>query len=224
MAAQLEAAASIVLVREVGDAPRGHLLGCRAGGQERLAQPRLAGDERLAVKQLPQRVQPALGLAGERVPEALVAVDGRVDLVARVVILEDDGDPAHLRQPAHGSARVGGHQVREVGRALGRGEPQAHVDVPVGRHVARGHEPQRRDRLVQLGVEDRPERVEDVGGVRHAPLSTSCASSWAAGVPPFESWSSAGTSTSYSFAALRPRIFFFDSVVKAGKSENVSSG
>ena len=66
VSAQLEAAASVVLVREVGDAPRGHLLGRRAGGQQRLAQPRLARDERLAAEQLAQRVELALGLAGER--------------------------------------------------------------------------------------------------------------------------------------------------------------
>ena len=129
-----------------------------------------------------RRVQLALGLAGEGARERLAAPDRAVDLVARVVVLEDDGDLADLRQPAHGVACVGGHEEREVRRALRRRQPEPDVDVPVGRHVARGDEPQRRDRLVELGVVDRPERVEDVRAVCHAPLSTSWASSRAAGV------------------------------------------
>ena len=129
---------------------------------------------------------------GNASAEPLAAPDGGVDLVARVVVLEDDGDLADLRQPAHGVARVGGHEEGEVGRALRRRQPQPDVDVAAGRHVARGDEPQRRDRLVELGVIDRAERVEDVRAVCHAAPSTSCASSWAAGVPPLASWSSAG--------------------------------
>ena len=129
--AQRDAAPRVRLVGEVGHAQRDDLLGRGARRQQRLAQPRLARDERLAAEQLAQGVQPALGLAGEGLRERRAAADGGVDLVPGVVVLEDDRDLADPGQPAHGVARVGGHEVREVRRALRRRQPQPHVDVAV---------------------------------------------------------------------------------------------
>ena len=65
--AQLEAATRAGIAWEVGHPARSHLLGRRAAGQQLLAEPRLARDERLALEQLAQRVELTLGLAGEGV-------------------------------------------------------------------------------------------------------------------------------------------------------------
>ena len=121
------------VVGKVGHAPGGDLLRRRAARQQRLAHTGLPRDEGLALKQLAQGVELALGLPRKGLPESLAPPDRSVDLIARVVVLEDDRDVADLRQPAHGVACVGGHEVREVRRALRRRQPQPDVDVPLGR-------------------------------------------------------------------------------------------
>ena len=63
---------------------------------------------------------------GNAPAKPLAARERGVDLVAGVVVLEHDRHLAHLRQPAHGVARVGRHQEREVRRALRRRQAQAH--------------------------------------------------------------------------------------------------
>ena len=77
------------------------------------------------------------------------------------MVLEDDGDLADLRQPAHGGARVGCHEEREVGRALRRRKPQRDLDVAVLGHDQGADEAERGDRLVELRVVDRAQRLED---------------------------------------------------------------
>ena len=128
---------------------------------------------------------------GNASENALAAVDRGVDLRARVVVLEDDVHRP-VRDGADGGGRVRRHQEREVRRALRRGEPQAHRHV-VAVHDAGADEAERGDRLVELRVVDRAQRLEDPGAQVHAGPSTSCASSWAAGSP--AAWNSAGTST-----------------------------
>ena len=67
LAAQLEAASRVwKVLRQVLDAARRNLLGGGAVVEERLAQPRLARDQRLAQEQLAQRAQVVVdGLARE---------------------------------------------------------------------------------------------------------------------------------------------------------------
>ena len=216
LAAELEAPSGVgKVVGQVDYAARRNLLGGGAVVEERLAQPRLARDQRLAQEQLAERAEVVVdGLTRERAGEALAAPDRGVDLLACVVVLELDRHVADLGQPAHDLARVGCHQEREVRRALWRGQPQDDLDIAVGADLARGHEPEPGDRLIELGVVNLGERVDDALA-RHAD-STSCASSFAAGVPPFFSCSSAGTSMSYSLAAFSPMIFFLVSVVGCG--------
>ena len=97
----------------------------RRRGEQLLAQPRLARDQRLAREQLAQRLQVVVvGLAGERAREALAARERRVDLLAGVVILQLDRDAVHARHRPHRAAGVGGHQEGEVGSALRRGQAQ----------------------------------------------------------------------------------------------------
>ena len=179
-------------------------------------QPPLARHQRLALKQRPQRVQLAPGLARERVAERAAATDGGVDLVPRVVILELD---QHLPQPRDALQRgpgVGGHQEGEVRRALRRREPQPHRHVTVVGHDQGADEAERGDRLVELRVVDRPERFKDSGTEVHpTPTALSSEAGSSAGTFPR---SSAGTSTPYSLAALRPRILRLPSMSSRGKS------
>ena len=66
----------------------------QTAGKQALAHACLTGDQRLAPEQLAQGVQRALGLARERVGELTAARERRVDLGARVVILEHDAHAA----------------------------------------------------------------------------------------------------------------------------------
>ena len=92
--------------------------------------------------------------------------------------------------------------------------PQAHRHVTAG-HDAGADEAERGDRLVELRVVDRPERREDSGAQAHpgtpTALSADAGSSAGTGAR-----SSSGTSTPYSLAALRPRIFFLPSTPRRG--------
>src|SRR5262249_50333083 len=138
----------------------------------------------LTREQQPQSLETVvLSLAGERACEPFAPCQRRVDLLARVVILELHTYGAHAGQPAHGAARVGCHQEREVRRALRRWKPQGHEDIPSRIHLTRADEPKRCDRLVELWVMDGAERVEDALAERRHAVSTSCASSFAPGVP-----------------------------------------
>jgi len=123
-----------------------------------------------------------LRLARKRPGEPSSSRHGGVDLVAGVVVLQPDLDPADVGQPAHDIARVGCHQIREVGSALRRREPEHDLDVADGRHLTGRHEPERGDRLVELGIVDLAQRLQDARSGVHAE-STSCASSLAAGSP-----------------------------------------
>jgi hypothetical protein len=181
--AQVQAPPGVGVVGEVCDAARGDLLGRRAIRQQRLAQPRLAGDKRFALKELAQGVQLiVVGLARKRPRETFAARDCGVDLLAGVVVLQPDFDPADVRQPAHDVARVGCHQVRKVGSALRRRQPEQDLHVATGGHLTGGHEPKRGDWLIELGIVDIAQRLEDARPGVHGE-STSCASSFAAGVP-----------------------------------------
>ena len=77
--AQLEAAPRVRVVGQVGDAPRGHLLGGRPAGEQRLAQTGLAGHAAPCAGTARAGVQLAPGLAGEglartRSPRATAAL------------------------------------------------------------------------------------------------------------------------------------------------------
>ena len=86
-------------------------------------------------------------------------VDRGVDLRARVVVLELDSTPsAHPGTRSDRGPGVGGHQEREVRRALRRRKPQAHRHIARIGHDAGADEAERGDRLVELRVVDRPER------------------------------------------------------------------
>src|SRR5256885_11120747 len=137
-------------------------------------------------------------------------------LVLGVAVRQLDFDPSDGRKQSHDVARVGCDQVREVWSALRRRQPQQDLHVAAGRYLTRDHEPKRGDRLIELGIVDLAQRLEDAFSGIHAE-STSCASSLAAGVPASSGIrNSSGTSIPYSLAALRPRIFLFPSVVSRG--------
>ena len=97
--------------REVGDAQRRDRLRRRAVAEQGLAHPRLAGDQRLALEQLAQRVQrrPSVspGNASAKPPPRATR---RVDLGARVVVLEHDArrsrPPATDSTAARASAAI----------------------------------------------------------------------------------------------------------------------
>ena len=91
---------------------------------------RLAGEQRLALEQLAQRVEVAGRLARERLVEAVAARDRGVDLLARVVVLEHDGDLADLRQPAHGGAASAAIRNAKFGAHCGVGSRRRTATSP----------------------------------------------------------------------------------------------
>ena len=170
-------------VRQVRDAPRDDRLGRRAIVEQRADRPApggpaapCAGTARAA------RRGPPRSRRGTPRRTSSPRADRGVDLRARVVVLEHDRHLAHVRQPAHGGARVGCHQVREVRCALRRRQAEADVDVPLRRHDAGADEAERGDRLVELRVVDRSERREDARLQAHAQPSTPTAAAGSAAV------------------------------------------
>ena len=157
---------------DVAHAHVGDLVEAVAGGDELVAEAPLAGGERLALEQGPQGLQAALGLVRERAGEAAVRLDRGVDLGGGEVVLQLDSDRAGAADTEQGRARVGHHQVGEVGRAEVGRQPQAHGDrVAVDHDV--GHEAEVGQRLVELGVPDACEGVQDLRVRDHAGLSGS---------------------------------------------------
>ena len=145
---------------------------------------------------------------------------------------------ADPRQRDEGVLGVGGHQVGEVRRAERRRQSQVHLDDrAVRRPSTRADEAEVGDRLVELGVharrpargvrrlaERRRRGVRVTVVVRPTPGRRPLGSRGpVAGSSASASCSSAGTSMSYILAALRPRIFFFCSVV-SGAYSVMSSG
>ena len=59
----------------------------------------------------------------------------------------------------------------KFGAHCGVGSRSRTSTSPAGGHDARADEPERRDRLVELGVVDRAERLEDPGTVSRAPFT-----------------------------------------------------
>ena len=78
-------------------------------------------------------------LARERVGEAAAARHRGVDLGGGVVVVQHDRTSPTPGTGATRVAGVGDHEEREVRRALGRGQAQAHLDV--ARPAATAHEP-----------------------------------------------------------------------------------
>src|SRR5207247_3690001 len=127
----------------------------------------------------------------------------------REVLVEHDLSVADPRYRGHRVVGVRDHEEGEVGRTEVRRQAQPHLRVAGRRDGARGDEAEPGDRLVQLRVAHRPQRGEYRAVVAaHADgdsAVTATESSRAAGVPcAGASRHSAGTSMSYSFAALRP--------------------
>jgi hypothetical protein len=173
LAAQLHAPPGVGAGHQVHDAQRRDRLRRGAGAQQGLAHARLTRDQRLAPEQLAQGVQRALRLARERVGELASARERRVDLGARVVILEHDAHARDVRDLQDGRAGVGRHQVGEVRRALRRGQAQADIDLPAAGHGAGPDEAESGYRLVELGVIHRGQRGADSVLQVHVAPSTS---------------------------------------------------
>ena len=176
--AQRDAALGIRPCGEVGEAECHRIGRVHSRLQQHVADATLAGEQRLAPEERAQLVQRAGLLARERVGERAAAHQRGVDLRAGVVVVQDDRDVADLGQAGDGVTRVDRHEEGEVRRALGRGQAQVHVDVAGVRGDARADEAERRDRLVELRVDDARERLQRLRlQGRHAAPSTSCASS-----------------------------------------------
>jgi hypothetical protein len=115
------------------------------------------GGVRLALKGEPQVVQVVLSLVTEGAPVAGGCGQTRVDDVRIVVVVELDHHllcPMKVRENVFG---VGCHEVSEVRRAERRRQPKMDFDVAASRHE-RADEPQIGDRLVELGINYRPQR------------------------------------------------------------------
>ena len=117
------------------------------------------GGVRLAAERRAQLVQAVLGLVPERAAVAGVGREPGVDEVGVVVVVELDDHLARPRQRGQRVLGVRGHQVGEVRRAERRRQPQVRPRRAVAGDLERAHEAEVGDRLVELGVEHRRQRV-----------------------------------------------------------------
>ena len=205
----------------------------------------------LAPERGPQVLEVLVGLVAERALVPGVGGEAGVDEVGVVVVVELDDHAGRVQAAPQRVLGVGGHQVGEVRRAERRGQSQVHRRRRGARRALddeRADEAEVGDRLVELGVEHRAERdpgarphvgvpvtgaaaglLEDGDGhVRPSPARWPPASRRRRGArsPSRRRRAGAGrsgTSRSYIFAALRPRIFFFCSTV-IGAYSVMSSG
>lgn len=156
-----------------------------------------------ACKRASQLVEAVLGFDAEGADVAGARRQAGVDLVAVVVVVEQDPDLAGVLDHLQRIERVGGHQIGEVGRAERRRQPQVHFDTGVVERD-RPHEAQIGDRLVEFRIGDCRQccqHVVDDAGPRHhgrhsgtASLAPAATSTWSC--PGVGSCSSAGTGRS----------------------------
>ena len=138
----------------------------RASRRRRAARstdPRLAGEQRLALEQLAQRVEVARR-SRRGTPRRTPSPRPTAALISapRVVVLEDDRHdprtPGSRRTAERASAAI---RYAKFGAHCGVGSRRRTLDVPLRRHDAGADEAERGDRLVELRVVDRAERRED---------------------------------------------------------------
>src|SRR5919112_1869623 len=163
-----------------------------------------------------------LSLTRECAVEALPLVNAAVDLIGGVVIVEYYVSPPYAGNRQDGLPRVRDHQVGEVRSAEVGRQPQPNTYCFV-LYVEIRDEAQLGYGLIQLGAPDARKGIQNPCLVyRHVGRSTAGFSVTAGPVPACSTCSSSGTSMSYSFAALRPRILRLTSGVSSEKSSNSS--